>query len=68
MEPLVNRIIVAAAHGTALSALPDAPVVPERPARAAALRRRTGLALHAVARRVEPRETAFVDGARYHAA
>jgi hypothetical protein len=68
MEPLVNRIIVTAAHGTAFSALPNAPVVPERPALAVGLRRRTGLALHAVARRVEPRETTFVDGARYHAA
>ena len=68
MEPLVNHIVVAAARGTALSALPNAPVVPHRATRAAGLRLRTGRVLHAVARRVEPREATLVEGARYHAA
>lgn len=68
MEPLVNRIVVATARGTALSALPHAPVVADRPTRVAGLRLRTGRVLHAVARRVEPREATLVEGARYHAA
>lgn len=56
-EPIAGILAVEAARRTAGSALPDAPVVPERdprPARLAATRVRMAGSLRAVARWVEP--------------
>ena len=56
MNPLLDAIVRDLATGVPASALPGAPVVPHTPTRTAILRHRTGSALHAVARRIEPRD------------
>ena len=65
MNPLLDTIVRDLAHGTAASALPGAPVVPHTPARHTVLCRRAGAALHGLARRIEPRETARVEAPCY---
>jgi hypothetical protein len=50
----VGRLGVQQAREAAQSALPDAPVIPERPPRPAALRIRTAGALHRLADRISP--------------
>src|SRR5688572_11671850 len=52
MNPVLNNIFRDLAHGTAVSALPGAPVVPHVPGRATILRGQLGAALHRVAGRI----------------
>ncbi|GAB6984356.1 hypothetical protein [Nocardioides pyridinolyticus] len=57
-DPIAADLAVRAARATAGSARPDAPVIPEpepRTPRLAGSRARSAAALHALARRVEPR-------------
>ncbi|HEU5038017.1 MAG TPA: hypothetical protein VFT70_13505 [Nocardioides sp.] len=56
-DPIAAGLAVRAAHATAGSARPDAPVVPDRPRepRLRGLRARSAAALHSVARWMEPR-------------
>lgn len=63
MNPLLDIIFRDLANGTAVSALPGAPVVRETPGRAAEPRRAVGAALHGLARRIEPRDPAGVEAA-----
>ena len=65
MNPLLDTLVRELAHGTAASALPGAPVVPDTPRRATTIRRQAGAALHRLARRIEPRETHRLEGACY---
>ena len=65
MELLLNTLVRDLAHGTAASALPNAPVVPHTPRRSTLIRRQAGVALHRLARRVEPREAHRVEDACY---
>ena len=56
-EPIAADLAVRAARATAGSARPDAPVIPNRPARtrpATAARARVATTLHGLARWVEP--------------
>ena len=58
MEPLAILFAVQANRGYALSALPDAPIVPPQPPRSnrtVPIRRTTAIALHRLANLVEPR-------------
>lgn len=68
MNPLLDLIIRDLAHGEGASALPGAPVVADETPRAATLRRRVGSGLHALARRIEPRDPRRVEAARYRTA
>ena len=65
MELLLNTLVRDLAHGTAASALPGAPVVPDTPRRGTIVRRQAGAVLHRLARRVEPREAHRVEDACY---
>ena len=65
MELLLNTLVRDLAHGTAASALPNAPVVPHTPRRSTRIRRQAGAALHRLARRVESREAHRVEDACY---
>ncbi len=65
MEPLLSTLVRDLAHGTASSALPNAPVVPYTPGRATTLRRQVGASLHGLARRIEPRDAHRVEDACY---
>ncbi|HEY7272089.1 MAG TPA: hypothetical protein VH502_05080 [Actinoplanes sp.] len=58
MQPLAILFAVQANRGYALSAMPDAPIVPPkppRPNRTEPIRRATAVALHRLADLVEPR-------------
>ena len=68
MNPLLDTLIRDLAHGEPTSALPGAPVVPDRLPRAGAARRVLGAALHAMANRIEPHDTHHVEPARYRTA
>ncbi len=67
MNPVLFTIVPTLAHREAGSALPWSPVVTEPTPRAAGLRVRTGSALHALARRIEPYD-ARQEQARYRTA
>lgn len=68
MNPLLDAIVRDLATGAPASALPGAPVVPHTPARSAVLRRRIGVALHGLARRIETRGADRVEAVRCGAA
>jgi hypothetical protein len=67
MNPLLELIFDSIAHDTARSALPGAPVLEDAP-RAAGVRSRVGTALHRLAARIEPGETARREPSRYRTA
>jgi len=63
MNPVLDNIFRDLAHGSAVSALPGAPVVPHVPGPATILRGQLGDALHRVARRIEPQATGRAEAA-----
>jgi len=62
MHYAIGQLGVQRTREASRSALPDAPVVPDRPRRPAALRTRTAGALHRLADRIGPVETAACHG------